>query len=226
MPPEPPQPPQQPTGEEGPREPYVRIERIRRAVVFARDRLAIPRVEIPVALQLHGMHIVNAVLEPLFMLEQAAAPMPQGLVFSGEWFASREGTEFAAAAYAPSEGQTLFINPSLLLWDEEARRRAFEARDLSTPDLRGTSYHEYLHHWAYSNNAADYFMLQTGMALAVMGIDTADFTRRADLVSEYATASPLEFLSEVYAALRTSVAVALEALALYNQLLLRAPPVR
>ena len=219
---QPPKPPEQPEGEVEPREPYVRIERVRRAIEFARDRLRISRVEIPAALQRHGMHIVNAVLEPLFLLWQANAPGVGGLVFSEEYFLAQvEGG--ATAEYDPHEG-TLFLNPHLTLWDADGRRRAHQTGVLSTPDLRGTCYHEYTHHWVFAHSPMDYTMLQTGMVLGLYGVSTDAFARVARFVSDYATDSPLEFLSEVYAALRTGFGVVPQALVLYTQLLLNAPP--
>jgi hypothetical protein len=160
------------------------------------------------------LEILNHVLEPLHVLVQEGHPMPSTLRVDPEPFEGEHADQHAVFDPHGEHGTEIRINPDPRLWNQEDAIRAHEVGGYSTPDPRGTTYHEYLHFRVFASSGWMYVALRSG------GLCQEEVERLSPRVSDYAAANALEFASEVYAAIRTGrPAYDGEVMALYNKIL-------
>ena len=159
---------------------------------------------------------LNHALQALHEISAQGGSMPEGLSFDEDYFAGDK--EDSNGEYDP-HSQTIHINPNAKYFRDKAYRETqFESGFLSTDDPLGPIYHEYAHHVIRKTLGIMLFgtYQNADAANPLVTAQSPDFLEAADEVGSYATVSLLEFLSEVFAGLKTKKTFSPQVMKVYN----------
>jgi hypothetical protein len=192
----PPVPPEEPEPE-----PFRPLHSVASARRYAEEHLGIEQVVLADATgglrqRRAYLEIVNNVLAPLQALHAEGHEMPPALAIDPVLFLGTEGM-YGRLNPDHDPSPRIEMNPDLDLWDAPVLATVLATGLFSTDHPHGSLYHEYLH---FRLHRANLWLYQVYSAGSLLQNDVRELGVR---VSQDAQDNPLEFASEVYAALRT-----------------------